>query len=693
MIYTSTKGNDSNPGTREKPFLTIQKAIETVRNTDKAGKNGITVHIEAGEYRVFSLNFTDEDSGTAECPITYRAYGGEVILNGGVTLSPNDFQPVKNYPEIAERLHDDAKENVVVIDLTQAPYSLTKEDWGNIYAIGSYHTAKSYDGDYVGPLYCELFVNDERQILARYPDRDFLHTEEVVSTGLGKESNGALTTVPNWEQIRNPEPDVYSVNPELADRIAGWKNLDEVWMLGYWKYDWADASSPIGRFNRDTGHLSPAFVSLYGTKTGAPYYFFNVLEELTAPREWYLDRSNGLLCLWKPDNFEQCKIDLSLSLSPIIHAEASYITFDGITVKGTRGDAVVMTGNHNTVENCVIKNVAGHALIMTGNNNLAYHNEITHTGRGGIIINGGNPETLTAGNSKADNNYIHDWSEIYLTYQPAVTLNGVGNICSHNEMVNSPHEAITYTGNNHIIEYNLIHDVCLLSDDAGAIYAGRSWVYYGNIIRYNSVYHIGSGEHKPHGIYLDDALSGQQVYGNLLVDIPGYGMLIGGGRDNVITGNVIVNPGHGGFYFDDRAREGSRNEGWFTLSYIGSGDMWNALYRSPWQSDLWQKAFPQYQNCTDDIAAYDTPAYIPNPASTVTNNLICGQKIQLGAVSTSVYKFGTIENNALYSLCEAHDIFVDPDNGDYTVKALDSVRKHSPDFENIPLADIGRNRP
>ena len=38
-----------------------------------------------------------------------------------------------------------------------------------------------------------------------------------------------------------------------------------------------------------------------------------------------------------------------------------------------------------------------------------------------------------------------------------------------------------------MIEYNNIHNVCLLSDDAGAIYAGRSWVMYGNVIRYNAV--------------------------------------------------------------------------------------------------------------------------------------------------------------------------------------------------------------
>ena len=181
-----------------------------------------------------SLSLTKEDSGTEECPVTYCSYNGDVIVNGGITLDSDDFKNVKDYPEIAEKLSADAQKNVVVVDLTKAPYSLTSDDCGKIYAVGSYHTADSYDGDYAGPLYCELFVDDIRQTVARYPDNEYLYTEEVVNTGLGKESDGALTEVKDWNKIRNPEPDIYKVNPELAKKISGWKHLEDVWMFGYW---------------------------------------------------------------------------------------------------------------------------------------------------------------------------------------------------------------------------------------------------------------------------------------------------------------------------------------------------------------------------------------------------------------------------------------------------------------------------
>lgn len=688
-FYVSTKGDDRNSGTKEAPFRTVEKAVEAVRNTDKTGKDGITVCIEAGEYRLSSLKLSDEDSGTAECPVTYCAYNGEVIFNGGATLATEDFVTVENYPEIAKRLSADAKKNVVVLNLTKAPYSLTEQDWGKIYAIGSYHTADHYDGDYAGPLYCELFINDERQTVARYPDSGFLQFEEVVKTGFGKETDGALTAVENWDEVRNPEPDVYRVSAELAERISGWKSLDDVWMFGYWKYDWADASSPIGYFNPETREISPRFVSMYGTKADAPYYFFNVLEELTTEGEWYLDRENGLLCLWKPENFENAEIDISLSLEPIIDSEADYVTFDGITVKGTRGDAIAITGDSNTVKNCIIKNVAGNALIMTGYNNLAFNNEITRTGKGGIIIDGGDTATLTPGNSRAENNLIHDWSEIYQTYQPAVTLLGVGNTCAHNEMFNSPHEAITYKGNNHIIEYNLIHDVCLLSDDAGAIYSGRSWVWYGNIIRYNCIYDLGSGNHKPNGIYLDDALSGQKVYGNLLINIPQYGIFVGGGRDNLIDSNIIVNAGQYAIYIDERARDAVLNQGWFTHAYFGD-ELWETLYDSPWQTELWQNAYPEYKGLTDDISASESPQFIPNPANTVTNNLVIDKRDSIGLFEDSVKAFSTIKDNEIYGPHKMRKIFTDAENGNYSIKNINKIKRKMPGFREIPLEQIGR---
>lgn len=688
--YVSTTGDDANAGTKEAPFRTIGKAMEEVRNTDKSGKDGLTVCIAPGEYRVSSLTFDAADSGTADCPVTYRADGGEVVLHAGVTLHPGDFRKAREFPQVADRLSDEAREYVVVLDLTQPPYALTARDWGRINAIGSYNTADKYDGDWTGSLYCELFVNDVRQNLARYPDSGFLETQEVVRVGQGKESDGAQTKRTDWDELRNPEPDVYRVDEALAARIGGWKNLQDVWMFGFWKYDWADASAPILSFDRQTRELTPRFVSLFGARTGAPYYFFNVPEELSAAGEWYLDRENGLLCLWEPENFDTASIDLSLSETPVIAGEASHVVFDGLTIVGTRSDAVVLSGDGITVQNCLVKNVAGNAISLTGSGNRVLQNEITHTGKGGIILTGGDTQTLRAGNCTAENNLIHDWSEIYQTYQPAVTLNGVGNVCAHNEIYNSPHEAITYTGNNHVVEYNLIHHVCLLSDDAGAIYAGRSWVWYGNVIRYNCIYALGSEGHWPNGIYMDDALSGQEITGNILINVPRFALHLGGGRDLKVTNNIIINAGDRAVSYDDRAREGALEDGWFDHA-AKDGDMWTALYDSPWQSPVWQTAFPAYKSMTDDFAKSGTAAFIPNPAnSTLQGNVIFDLRTSIGYVAKPASRFSSIGGNALYPLHKMNAFFADAPHGDYHIRDLEKLRQTIPDFREIPLDRIGR---
>ncbi|HBL40907.1 MAG TPA: hypothetical protein DDY98_04780, partial [Ruminococcaceae bacterium] len=604
--YVSPSGNDANSGDFSHPFATLERARDAVRAMNKQGKSGITVAVLAGNYRVNSIAFSEQDSGTPTCPIRYCAYGdGEVVINGGVSLAPSSFHEVTN-PAVLNRLSKTAGKKIVCCDLKAL--GITAEEYGRLYAIGTYNTANKYTGDTVGPLSCELFVDNCRMTLARYPNEGYLKTGEVVSSGQASEGENHQKN-PEWASLVNPRSDVYRVSLSLAKRIRSWQTLEDVWMFGFWKYDWADASTPIGAFDYKNRTISPKYVSLYGTKSGAPYYFYNVLEELDTENEWYLDRENGLLYLYPPKDFSSASVDLSLSTQTILTAgNVDYLTFEGFTVQGTRGDAVDWTGNHITFKNCLIKNVAGNALVLNGSENLVTECEITHTGKGGILLTGGDTQTLTPGNSRADNNLIHDWSDIYQTYQPAIALRGVGNVASHNEIYNSPHEAITYSGNNHVIEYNVIHDVCLLSSDAGAIYSGRHWDWYGVVIRYNCIYNIGSEEYNPDGIYLDDVLSGQTVYGNLLVNIPKFGIFIGGGRDENVRNNVVINSGTSGIQYDQRGVD-CLEEGWFHDGVRENGTLWNYLYASPWQSEIWQNAYPQMKNFVTDFSKTDDPNF------------------------------------------------------------------------------------
>lgn len=681
-FYVSTKGNDNNDGSADAPFLTIERAVKAVREADKNGRSEIIVLIEAGEYKTNALSLS-EAGGNESCPVTFMGYGdGETVINGGISLSAADFVTADNYPEIADRLCADAK-NILVLDLTKAPYNLTASDWGKLYPIGTYNTAGDYQGDTTGPIYSDLFVNDIRQTLARYPDEGFLYTGEVLATGIDTDAR---------DENGNPATDKYRISEDLAKRIAGWEDKENVWMYGYFRYDWADGSSPIGSFNESEKTLSPKYRSFFGTKEDAPYYFYNCLEELTTAGEWYLDRETGLLCVYAPENREAATYNLSLSLSPVLTINADYITLDNLTIKGARNNGIELNGNNNTVRNCKILNVSYGAILANGSNNTFSHNEIAHIGGGGISVTGGDKATLTKGNNLVINNLIHDWGEIYKTYRYAVDFGGVGNICSDNEMYNAPHGAITYDGNNHIFEYNLIYNVCLLSDDAGAIYAGRNWISYGNIIRYNCIHSIGSDGHAPDGIYLDDALSGQTIYSNVHINIPKNAIHVGGGRDNCIENNLIINAGEQAVKYDDRARDGALNGGWFKEHVDeNTGDLWIGLKNSPYKTEIWQNAFPQYKDFSDDFSDGDNPGFVPNPAnSVIKNNLIVDRSGALGDINENVYKFSTVENNDCYNLFLMNKLFNDAKNGDYTLKDNSPVYKNLPDFEEIPFERIGR---
>jgi hypothetical protein len=350
-----------------------------------------------------------------------------------------------------------------------------------------------------------------------------------------------------------------------------------------------------------------------------------VLEELDEPGEWYLDRDSGLLYLWPPEeNFDAARIDLSLSTETLITGEnLKNLSFIGLTLQGTRGDAMALNGDKLLVDHCLVQNIAGSAMSVTGYDNTVSNNEIRHVGAKGITISGGGAETLTPGNSRAVNNLVHDWPEVIMTYQGGVNVRGTGNLAAHNEIYNSPHTAMFFDGNNNVIEYNLIHDVCLDTGDAGAVYDGRSWCSaYGTAIRYNVIYDVGGNGYAPNGIYLDDGLSGVTVENNLLVNVPGRVIALGG-RDLTVRGNVVVNGGRPINY--DEGQLLSALEGLESSHSREGGSLWAELFASPWQTDTWKTAFPRLAAITSDFSDIGDPNFAPNPAgSVITGNVIAG---------------------------------------------------------------------
>jgi hypothetical protein len=121
----------------------------------------------------------------------------------------------------------------------------------------------------------------------------------------------------------------------------------------------------------------------------------------------------------------------------------------------------------------------------------------------------------------------------------AIHLNGVGLRASHNLIHDHPHCAILYWGNDHLMEFNEIHHIAMETGDVGAIYTGRDYTFRGNKIRHNFIHHTGGVGMGSMGVYMDDCVSGTEVFGNIFYKVH-WAMFIGGGRDHRVENNLFV---------------------------------------------------------------------------------------------------------------------------------------------------------
>ena len=682
LYVPADAGNDA--------LLEAWKEVARLRR-EQPGKS-ITIRVGAGEFRNINLHITSEMSGRKDAPVTmvseHGANGERAVLSGGITLLPSDFKPVPD--DIRERLHDSARDNVVCVDLKK--YGLTAADWGEIHAVGAYETSRFYDGVTPG-VTAEVFFNGKRMHMAQYPNRgQYLRLDNVADVGDCAEFPPQCY-FRDFYSKRNQRGGCYVMRKEDNERVRTWKSHDNIWAYGYFFWDWADSSTPV-TFDTEHRRFYPKFVSMYGARAGALYYFYNVLDELDEPGEYYLDRTTGILYIYPLGDLVTAKIEMSLSTKPVITIDgATDITIEGFSVCNVRGNGITAKGDRLKIRDCSVYNTAGGGIDIAGQENLVEHCEISHTGRFGISMTGGDRKTLTPGNCMVLNNNIHHFAEIYQTYAGGIHLNGVGNTAAHNEVAFTPHAAIFYSGNDHIIEYNYIHDAVLHSDDAGAIYSGQDWTQRGTVIRYNVLERIGSDEFKPCGIYWDDGLSGQTAYGNLLIHIGHNGFLIGGGAHCVVKNNLIIDASTP-ISYDSRNRDGVVSKGWCHQHVdTKEGRAWKLLYSMPIHSAVWEEHYPVFKTIRDDLEnkeAWDDPNFPTNPAySVISGNIILTDKPNPNYFAESVFDYSTVENNPIFTSKDDPG-FINAENGDYRLTETSEIKKLVPDFTEIPFDKIGR---
>lgn len=523
-IYVSVAGDDENSGSKERPFASLERAREEVKARKKNG--GVTVWIRGGSYfRDKSFELTDLDSGKEGATVVYRAMTGEnVRIVGGNEVSGFQYLPnVAGY----EKLNPAVRENVLAVDLKKQ--GILEQYYNKAASQLTQPTIRS--------IGVELFFNNRPMAVAHWPNSGWSTIVEVTGGYKGGRFRYA------------------------GDVPGQWSRLEDIILDGYWNYDWAEGFYGVKSIDANAHEIqTTAVTGNYGFLAGQRFRALNVLEELDEPGEWYLDKDSGFLFFWPPENVNSGRVLLSHLDEPLVSMRnTSYITFLDITFESTHGSGVeIVGGNNNLVAGSVLRNIGtvGVAIggVMDQSGYLYFHPtfsgdvgsgngvvgcEIYNTGWSAVSVGGGDRLTLRSGLNSVRNNRIHDTGRLSKTDRPSILLYGAGNIVSHNLIYNAPSQAISFWGNNHIIEYNDIGNVVTEITDSGALYTGRDFSQSGTVIRYN-LFHDLTGKSGGHiAVYLDDFASGITIYGNIFYKV-NFAINIGGGRDNTVQNNLFV---------------------------------------------------------------------------------------------------------------------------------------------------------
>ncbi len=658
QLYVATDGSDSNPGTKQEPLKTLEAARDTVRKLRQTGSPSgpTTVWIRGGTYyRTQTFALTKEDSGTEDAPVVYRACEGETVrLVGGRQIEPAWCVPVTDRAILA-RLPSSARGKLRQVNLRE--HGIT--DYGELGNLG-------------GGL--KLFCADRRLPLARWPNDGWALARRGKVLDKGKDGVPKLVDEGREGKTlglkhQGPAP-------------SSWKQAEEMWLRGYWHQEYAfDGWKPVS-VDTQRQEIKLGWGAGDHLAEWRRFYAVNLLEEIDRPGEWFLDRGRGVLYILPPAEFPEHPLLYSVLAETMLVLEGtSHVTIRGLTMEVTRGVAAhVGGGTHNRIAGCTIRHAHQGVVLSGGTHNGVIGCDVYDLDSMGIRLSGGDRRTLEPAGLYAVNNHLHDYARCYKTWHPGVQVRGVGNRVAHNWIHHAPQYAVSYEGNDHLIELNHLHHLCLEMSDVGAIGCGGNWTYRGNVVRYNFIHDIPI---RPYpgvvGVYLDDCVSSTKVFGNVLHKVQ-KAVLIGGGRDHVVENNLFIEcpiPVH----FDNR---GLRWE-----HFRPEGPMYEKLRAVPYQKPPWSTRYPALARILEEIPQAPLGNVLARNVS-YRSNWRDPEKVCRETFTNHIdRKYMTIADNFV---TEEDPGFVDAARMDFRLRDDSVVYQKAPGFKEIPFEKIGLYR-
>ena len=351
FVSKEAGASDSNFGTKESPFLTIQKAASVAQAGD-------TVFVREGVYRE---TITPQNSGAAFNPIVYMPYQDEEV-----TISGAD--PITGWEN-----HE-----------------------GNIYK------APMASDFFVSAVNMtdQVFVDGQMMNLARWPNTslDLSHPVKAQTNKfISKTTEGNITTGV-MEDDDLPGTDFVGAEIYFQPDINSWS----------WAFSGKLTDVTGSQFTFETFSDNGEGLEKIRYDSQSRYYFFNKYSLLDTEGEWFHDTQNNTLYLWLPEDanpenhqIEAKKRDYGFNLSKLSYIEikgfrifACNITTDdasggdgkGYTEDGTvrypwRGSSSLAESHHVIIDGI-------ECLFPSHSTDISGHFFFQYGGHSGIVLSG-----------------------------------------------------------------------------------------------------------------------------------------------------------------------------------------------------------------------------------------------------------------------------------------------------------------
>ncbi len=431
-FWVSPSGNDSSPGTKKAPFLTLQRARDAVRDLPSSAfeDQDVYIYIEEGTYRLSNPLLLDaRDSGKKGHDVVYSAAPGhDPIISGAVQVT----------------------------------------GWSPSISLPGVYTAN------VGNVRSrQLYVNGTRATRAQ--------TTPYPAGFLPKWTNGGIEYI------------ITNLNPPTWGDPSTWTNPQDIEavILTQWKMMRVPLSGITPAFPPTSGLITmqqPAWDNsnvYFDAATNEPgewsfwqvTRFENALEFLTDPGQWYLDRNAGLLYYYPlpGEDIQTADVELPI-LETLIAGQGTLeqpihnIRFEGLTFSYATWTGSSSPDGYVSDQSGQLLVGFGHPLNIIGHDqnvvptpgNLSfsfakeivfYGNIFEHLGAVGLQFGPGSR------NNTVDSNLFSDISS------SAIELGAVTAMDSH---PSNP----GYILNNNLITNNLINNVAAEYQDAAGIFVG-----------------------------------------------------------------------------------------------------------------------------------------------------------------------------------------------------------------------------